>query len=83
MSISPVPAAAPPVMWHWMQAARPLESVVSKISRWMLEKVGVRFGVGPVTSDSFSSQPATAAHSTSTGDEQDDTHGRGPLIGKL
>ena len=31
-----------------MQAARPDESDAEKMSRWILDRVGTRFGVGPV-----------------------------------
>ena len=44
------------ISWTLVQAARPAESVVSKISFEMLEKVGFRFGDGPVTSARRSSR---------------------------
>ena len=45
-----------------MHAGRPDESVVSKISRWMLLNVGSRFGVGPVSDDRASSQAVVPAN---------------------
>src|SRR5687767_12547999 len=44
-----------------MHASRPDESVVLKISAWMLLKVGFRFGVGPASVEMSSSQAAVAA----------------------
>src|SRR4051812_9770230 len=54
----------PTLVWQFVHARRPEESVVSKISCWMLENVGSRFGVGPVRLESFSSQPAAVSTNT-------------------
>src|SRR5262245_23533116 len=45
----------PAVVWQFVHAARPVESVDVKMVLWMLLKVGARLGVGPVRLLSFSS----------------------------
>src|SRR5262245_39965320 len=51
-------------LWQSVHARRPAESVASKMSRWMLEKVGSSMGVGPANLPSDSSQPAAPIEST-------------------
>src|SRR5262245_4374783 len=57
------------LVWHCVHGLRPEESDALKISRWMLESVGSRLGVGPATSLSFSSHADAQSVTTTTANE--------------
>jgi hypothetical protein len=56
--VRPPAGVRPTLVWQPLQAGRPVESAAAKISRWMLENVGVSSGVGPAMVERFSSHAA-------------------------